>query len=100
MSLVQQIEAFHPATLVAGVHGSGLVNAVWSARPPRVIEISPFTDRDTHFSNLAKRLNGRHWRLRAGPEETVQSGANKSDFNIDPAKVLTFIDGIIRETGD
>jgi hypothetical protein len=98
MSLVQQVEAFHPASLVAGVHGSGLVNIVWSARPPMVIEISPFTDRDTHFSNLARRLGGRHWRLRAGPEETAQSGANKSDFSIDLAKVTDFIDEVIAET--
>jgi len=99
LSMVEQIRLFRSATLVAGVHGSGLVNTVWSATAPRVIEISPHTARDTHFSNLVKRLGGRHWRLRAGPEETVHAGGNQSDFSIDLARVIELIDRVIAEEG-
>ena len=95
LSMVEQIQMFRSATLVAGVHGSGLVNTVWSAVAPRVIEISPHTARDTHFSNLVKRLGGQHWRLRAGPEETVHAGGNQSDFSIDLTRVIDLIDTVI-----
>jgi capsular polysaccharide biosynthesis protein len=97
LSLRQQMEIFRPATLVAGVHGSGLVNAVWCAHAPMMIEISPLTARDTHFSNLVKRLGGKHWRLRAGRDETVESGANRSDFSIDTGRVFALIDQVIAE---
>jgi hypothetical protein len=100
LSLIQQVEIFRAATLVVGVHGSGLVNAVWSARPPRMIEISPLTSRDTHFSNLVKRLGGEHWRLRASAEETVQSGANRSDFSFAPEKIFTLIDEVMAVAGE
>ena len=97
LSLRRQMEIFRPATLIAGVHGSGLVNAVWCAHAPMMIEISPLTARDTHFSNLVKRLGGKHWRLRASRDETVESGANRSDFSIDPGRVLALIDQVIAE---
>ncbi len=100
LSMLEQIQLFRSASLVAGVHGSGMVNTVWSASPPRIIEISPHTARDTHFSNLVKRLGGKHWRLRAGPEETVHAGGNQSDFSIDPARVIELIDRVIAEEGD
>lgn len=100
LSMVEQIRLFRSATLVAGVHGSGLVNTVWSATAPNVIEISPHTARDTHFSNLVKRLGGRHWRLRAGPEETVHAGGNQSDFSIDLSRVIALIDRVIAEAGE
>lgn len=95
LSLLQQIQVFRPATLIAGVHGSGMVNAVWSENPPSIVEISPLTGRDTHFSNLARGLGGKHWRLRASAEETAERGANRSDFKIAPEKVLALIDEVI-----
>ena len=91
----RQIELFHPAGLVAGVHGAGLVNMVWSARPPVIVEFSPLTARDTHFSNLARSLGGQHHRLRASREETVKGGSNRSDFSLDPDRALALIDDVI-----
>jgi hypothetical protein len=39
MSLVEQIRAITSSTLIAGIHGAGLTNAVWLSKGSRVLDI-------------------------------------------------------------
>lgn len=40
MSLAEQIQAISSSTLIAGIHGAGLTNAVWLSKGSRVLDIA------------------------------------------------------------
>jgi capsular polysaccharide biosynthesis protein len=60
LSLTEQVDVFRAARDIAGVHGAGLVNAVWSKRLERVLEISyaPHTDQRATLDIVVRKLTG------------------------------------------
>jgi len=103
MSLKQQVETFHSARVVVGVHGSGLTNLIWAQRPRILLELcgsisSAFNGTsDLHFENMALSMEFcKYKRLRAKTENTIQAGDHQSDFFMDPDNILEEIDKLIK----
>ncbi|KKK85766.1 hypothetical protein LCGC14_2770020, partial [marine sediment metagenome] len=52
----KQVELFHSAEIIIGVHGAGLANIVFSENL-KIIEIHPPKEIKTHYFMLSKALN-------------------------------------------
>jgi hypothetical protein len=93
-----QVNTFQGARDIAGVHGAALVNAVWSQRPIRLLEITygRTTDRELTLDKAVRKmvgtLGGRHRFLRAHSEETLSPGNHLGDFRIDSDRFFSEFD--------
>ena len=99
LSFGQQVAAFSGAHHIIGVHGSGLVNAVWARDLAGMLELSPSKPRtpfgvpDRHFPLMMRSLGAWYERLRATEAETVSPGDHMSDFTL---KADTVFDAVER----
>jgi capsular polysaccharide biosynthesis protein len=102
LSLTEQVDVFRAARDVAGVHGAGLVNTVWSKRLERVLEISyaPHTDQpatlDIAVGRMTGSLGAEHRFVRATNEETISPGNHMGDFKVDPERFFVEFDAFMQ----
>ena len=101
LSLTEQVDVFRAARDIAGGHGAGLVNAVWSKRLERVLEISyaRHTDQSATLDSAVRKMTGtlgaKHRFIRATSEETISPGDHVGDFKIDPERFFTEFDAFM-----
>lgn len=60
MELDEQIALFREANLVAGAHGAGLTNLLWSPKGCRVLEFMPSRRRNGCYAGIALVVGGGH----------------------------------------
>jgi capsular polysaccharide biosynthesis protein len=102
LSLTEQVDVFRAARDVVGVHGAGLVNAVWSKRLERILEISyaPHTDQpatlDIAVGRMTRSLGAEHRFIRATNEETISPGNHMGDFTVDPERFFIEFDAFMQ----
>lgn len=75
----EQIKLFRRARIVIAQHGAGLNGLMWCQPGACVLEILPYEKLgapDTHFRNMARRLDLRHsYMIQNGEHEPVDAGA-------------------------
>ena len=97
MSIAEQVALFSRASVVAGPHGAGLTNLLFSAPGTRVVEIfaAPAAQGISNYRVLASHLGMPYARLLAAAVPTESRyGAHHYDMEVDPRLLERFLSAI------
>ena len=97
MSVAEQVKLFSQARFVAGPHGAGLTNLLFSAPGTRVVEIfaAPAAQGVSNYRVLASHCGMPYGRLLAKPVPGGSArGPHYFDMEVDPALLAAFLSAV------
>lgn len=96
LGIREQADLFAGAEVIAGPHGAGFANAVFSAPGTALVEIAAETPPPIFFGALAGGLGLRHRTLKARPVQGEAAGLHPRDWDmeVEPGAVVAAIRGL------